>query len=166
LSANLYSILNPSMTPTSGKHQSSSIHNVHEGNAARGLLVPHTASNKKGDTLGRSSHTPLALPSAVIPVEEQKRKKHKYHPELVHCGPEFPSHQNNPLAPSPSQSQPQSQLGQEFTQAPETEWDDGIYVGANNHPLFTIPAVPADSEDMPKRNVSLYVFGLFIQEEL
>src|ERR1700730_10750160 len=143
------------MTPTSGKHQSSSIHNMHEGNAARGLLVPHMASNKKGDTLSRSSHTPLAPPSAVIPVEEPKRKKRKYHPELVHCGPELPSHLNNPVAPVPSQSQPQSQRGQEFTQAPETEWDDGIYVGANNHPLFTISAVPADSEDTPSRNVSL-----------
>jgi hypothetical protein len=143
------------MTPTSGQHQSSSIHSMRERNTSRGLLVPHTASNKKGDRLSRSSRTPLAPPSAVIPVEEPKRKKRKYHPELVPSGPELPSHRNNPVAPVPSRSKPRSQLGQQFTRAPETEWDDGIYVGANGHPLFTIPAVPADSEDTPKRNVSL-----------
>lgn len=149
----LYSLLNPSTTPASGMHRSS-IHSIREGNAARGLLVPHTASNEKGDRLSRSSRTPLAPPSAVIPVEEPKRKKRKYHPELVHSGPELPSHLNNPAA-VPSQSRPKFQQGHEFTPAPETEWDDGTYVGTNNHPLFTLSAVPADSEDTPKRNVSL-----------
>jgi hypothetical protein len=131
-----------------------SSHNFHEANAGTGLLVPHTSYNKKGDKLNQSSRTPLALPSAVIPVEEPKRKKRKYHPELVDSGPVLPSHLNYPAAPLPSQSRQQSQLGQEFTQAPETEWDDGIYVGANNQPLFNISAVPADSEDAPQRKVS------------
>lgn len=138
------------MTPTSGNRHPSSLHNVRKENATRGLLVPHTASNKKGDMLSQSSRTPIAPPSAVIPVEEPKRKKRKYHPELVDCGPELPSHPNIPVA-----SQPQFQRGQEFIQVPETEWDEGFYVGENNQPLFTTSAVPAESGDTPKRNVSL-----------
>jgi hypothetical protein len=140
-----------------------SSHNVHDPNTGTGLLVPHTAYNKRGDKLSRSSRAPLAPPSNIIPVEEPKRKKRKYHPELVDSSPELPSHLPNPLAPIPSQSQPQSQQGQEYTQAPETEWDDGIYVGANNHPLFNISAVPPDSHDAPRRKVSFSLAHLYKQ---
>ena len=141
-----------------------SSHNVHKAKTGAGLLVPHTAYNKKGDKLGQSSHIPLATPSAVIPIEEPKQKKRKYHPELVHSDPQFPSHPINHLAPPLSQSQrsqPQSQQGQEFTQAPEIEWDDGIYVGVNNHPLFNISAVPADSDDVLRTKVSFFLAHLY-----
>jgi hypothetical protein len=137
-----------------------SSHNVHDADSRTGLLIPHTSYNKKGDKLSQSSHTPLSLPSAVIPIEGPKQKKRKYHPELVDSGSVFPLHLNNPLPPLPSQSQQQSQHGQEFSQALETEWDDGIYVGANNHPLFNFSAVPADSNEAPRRKVSFSLADL------
>jgi hypothetical protein len=137
-----------------------SSHNVDEANLGTALLVPHTAYNKRGDKLHRSSRTSFAPLPAIIPVEEPKRKKRKYHPELVDSSPLFLS---RPKA-LPSQSQRPSQQRREFTQAPETEWDDRIYVGANDHPLFNISALPADSDDAPRRKVS-FLFGSFIQAE-
>jgi len=150
-----------STTLTREKQQSMSSPNVHEANMGAGLLIPHTAYNKKGEKLSSSSRTPLAPPFAVIPVEEPKRKKRKYHPELVNSGLELPLNPRDPLAPTPSQSQPQSRQGEEFPPAPETEWDDGIYIGVNNHPLFDISAVPADSDDLPGRKVRISITCLF-----
>jgi len=134
---------------------------MHEGNAATGLLVPHTASDKKGDKLSRSSRTLSAQPSAVIPVEEPKRKKRKYHPELVDPGFELPSHPTSRVASLPSQSQPQSQQGQEFTETFETAYDDRTYVGENNHPLFHMSSLPTDTRDTPRTKVGLSLFYLY-----
>ena len=146
------------MTPTSGKHQPSSHHDVQKGNVVAGLLVPHTSSDKKGDKLSQSSRTSLAPPSSIILVEQPKRKKRKYHPELVGSGSVLSPHPSHPPAPPPSRFQLQSQHSPQSTQASDMAWDDGIYVGENNHPLFHISSVPPDVDDTPRGKESLHSF--------
>jgi hypothetical protein len=149
------------MAPPSSKHQISSSQDNPGGNAAAGLLVPHSAYSDRGDKLTKSSNKAsippsrkaLVPPSAVIPIEQPKRKKRKYHPELVTPSLASHSHQSSPVAPHPSQPQKQSQQDLEFLEGNSAQWDNGIYVGANNHPLFDISAIPVEPEETSKGKV-------------
>lgn len=142
------------MAPPLSKHQSSSSHDPHEGTAVEGLLVPHTAYSERGDKLTQSLRKALVPPSTVIPIAQPKRKKRKYHPELVTSAPASSSNQSSWAAPQPFQSQRQSQQGQELLEGNAAQWDDGIYVGANNHPLFDISAIPVESQETSRGKVS------------
>jgi hypothetical protein len=150
------------MTPPSRKNQASSSHDNHDDNVVAALLVPHTAYTEKGDKLAISSRKALVLPSTVIPIEEPKRKKRKYHPELVTPAPASHSHQPSLTATKPSLSQKRSHQDQEFLEGHAAQWDDGIYVGANNHPLFDVSAIPIESEETSRGKVS-FLFTNYIE---
>ena len=142
------------MAPPSRKDTSSSSHDNHGDNTVAGLLVPHTAFTERGDKLTVSSRKPLVPPSTVIPIEEPKRKKRKYHPELIIPAPASHSRRPSPVVAQPSLSQKRSHQDQEFLEGHAAQWDDGIYVGANNHPLYDISAIPVESEQTSKGKVS------------
>jgi hypothetical protein len=125
---------------------------------------PTQHTQRKGDKLTKSSRKALVLPSTVLPIEQPKRKKRKYHPELVTPSPASNSHDSSPAAPQPSQPQKRSQQDQEFLEGNAAEWDNGIYVGANNHPLFDISAIPVEPVETSRGKVS-FLFTNYIDTD-
>ena len=126
----------------------------YDGEASQ-LLVPHTIYNKKGDKMPHLFPLPSATSASIIPTEKPKHKKRKYHPELEDASNASLSHLKHPLPSQSSRHLRSAPYEQELQQADSVPWDDGVYVGVNNHPVFDISAVPVEeSENTSKTKVS------------